>query len=398
MLDNYIGEIRYKAQELGLSFDQVRFSKRDKDFFHELEAFGLPSRFVHWSFGGGYKYSKNAWEKLGEITLETVLVTMPPQAYLLDTNSELQDKSVIAHVYGHADFFKHNYLLSHAHKDMLNKASIHSETIEQYEKKYGKAEIEKLLDSCLVVCSHTDVFSSDGLPYFLLEKAPLDDHEAGLLDMMITESKYFSQLGRNRIINEGWASLIEDMIMQSLVSKADWVEYCISKAGVLTQPKLDVNPYTLGIAVWKAIKEKYGFAKCLDVRRDYEDLLFVDEFLTEDVCRESNLYTYRESADKKQVVIEDTSLDKVKERLIAGIDSRVPVIKPFEESKSKLVLQHEQDVRGGLDEKVMPSFMGAVYRLWKNDISLKAKVYDPGPLKLKEKTYSYTKEGFRKHG
>src|SRR5438270_13257752 len=41
-------------------------------------------------------------------------------AYLLEANAEVDQKLVMAHVYGHCDFFKNNFYFSHTNRRMID--------------------------------------------------------------------------------------------------------------------------------------------------------------------------------------------------------------------------------------------------------------------------------------
>ena len=53
---------------------------------------------------------------------ELVINTNPSLAFLLENNSTLENKMVIAHVLGHTDFFKHNLYFGHTSRQMVESA------------------------------------------------------------------------------------------------------------------------------------------------------------------------------------------------------------------------------------------------------------------------------------
>ena len=70
-------EIRLKqdARELGLSFDEVIFRLVPPEEIRDIAAFGLPNRYIHWVFGGQYKYLDNMEKKEKMSIQELVLNT-----------------------------------------------------------------------------------------------------------------------------------------------------------------------------------------------------------------------------------------------------------------------------------------------------------------------------------
>gem|GEM_PF-6921847 len=67
---------------------------------------GAGKRFFHWSFGQDYHRIKLYHSlRLGKI-YELVFFSNPCLAFLLESNSPLENKLVVAHVAAHSDFLK----------------------------------------------------------------------------------------------------------------------------------------------------------------------------------------------------------------------------------------------------------------------------------------------------
>ena len=69
---------------------------------------GFPTRYPHWRFGMEYLEMQKSYEYGLSKIYEMVINTDPSYAYLLDNNLLVDQKLVMAHVYGHVDFFKNN--------------------------------------------------------------------------------------------------------------------------------------------------------------------------------------------------------------------------------------------------------------------------------------------------
>src|SRR5438128_11697882 len=87
---------------------------------------------------------------------EMVINTNPSYAFLMEMNNLLQQTFVVAHVFGHTDFFKNNAYFQHTSRRMIDKVSIHAERIAKYEFEHGKAEVEHFLDAVLSIQEHVD--------------------------------------------------------------------------------------------------------------------------------------------------------------------------------------------------------------------------------------------------
>jgi stage V sporulation protein R len=150
-------ELRELAQRLGLDFFEVIFEVVPQDIMSEIAAYGLPTRARHWSYGKVY----NRLRVHGQMGLskiyEIVLNNNPAYAFLLDTNSEVANLLVIAHVYAHSDFFKQNVYFGPTNRDMVNVAVEHALRIDEYIDRYGLDRVERLMDIAFAIDRHLDV-------------------------------------------------------------------------------------------------------------------------------------------------------------------------------------------------------------------------------------------------
>jgi len=168
------------ARERGLSFDPVYFRMTDSDEIAEVASMGLPNRFIHWYWGGAYKELVLQQNKELFSILELVLNTTPSHAFLRRANTYLQNVLVIAHVYGHVDFFRNNHWFAKSNKNMLNQAEAHARQIRKYESLYTREKVEALLDALLTVAGTVNAFERSSterrkrVVYYLEEKAPLE--------------------------------------------------------------------------------------------------------------------------------------------------------------------------------------------------------------------------------
>ncbi len=219
-----IRELEGLAHDRGLAFDPVVFQITDSDEIAQVASMGLPNRFIHWYWGGTYKELVMQQTKEVFSILELVLNTNPSHAFLRSTNTYLQNVLVIAHVFGHADFFANNHWYRKSNKNMLNLAEQHARLIRAYEAQYGRDRVEKLLDALLTVATSVNAFERSPqeqrkrLIYYLEERAPLEEFERVLLEAIREEAEYFDIIQRTHIINEGWATFVEAELLNRLLS------------------------------------------------------------------------------------------------------------------------------------------------------------------------------------
>ena len=258
--------IRERARAYGLDFFETIFEVVDYKKINELAAYGgFPTRYPHWRFGMEYEQlSKSAEYGLSKI-YEMVINNDPSYAYLLEGNNLVDQKTVIAHVYAHVDFFKNNYYFSKTNRKMVDAMANHATRVRRYIDRKGIEAVEDFIDTCLSIDNLIDYYSpfierrrasehadEDREPelsrfqakdymesfinpeevlaaqrkkleeqaqkkrafplrperdvmLFLLEHAPLERWEADVLGMIRDEAYYFAPQGQTKIMNEGWA-------------------------------------------------------------------------------------------------------------------------------------------------------------------------------------------------
>ena len=134
---------------LGLDFFDVIFEVVPQDIMSEVAAYGLPTRARHWSYGKVYNRQRVHGQMGLSKIYEIVLNNDPGYAFLLDTNPEIANLLVVAHVYAHVDFFKHNIYFADTNRNMVNTAVEHALRIDEYIDRYGLDRVERVMDIAL---------------------------------------------------------------------------------------------------------------------------------------------------------------------------------------------------------------------------------------------------------
>ena len=262
----------------GLEFDPVVFEMLDYEQMTQIAAYGgFPTRYPHWRFGMEYeRLAKSHRYGLSKI-YEMVVNTNPVYAYLLSSNAMMDQKLVMAHVYGHADFFKNNVWFSHTNRKMMDEAANHATRIRRHIQTQGREQVETFIDACLSIEDLIDPHSpfiarrrSDRdsnrlevsgeqsgvkkiptknymdsfvnpkpfleeqarrmvedqekrhhLPpepekdvlLFLIEHGALQNWQRDILSIIREEAYYFAPQAQTKIMNEGWASFWHSKMM-----------------------------------------------------------------------------------------------------------------------------------------------------------------------------------------
>ncbi|MFD1609388.1 SpoVR family protein [Oceanobacillus luteolus] len=307
-LEYAISEITEIAEGFGLDFYPMRYEICPAEIIYTFGAYGMPTRFSHWSFGKQFHKMKLQYDLGLSKIYELVINSDPCYAFLLDTNSLVQNKMIIAHVLAHCDFFKNNVRFSKTRRDMVESMTTTAERIAAYEMHYGKKEVEDFLDRVLAIQEHVDpslvrteieeddeqeetlerrptpyddLWSLDeekkevrphrerkkfppkpekDLLYFLEQHSrELDDWQRDILTMLREEMLYFWPQLETKIMNEGWASYWHQQIMREMdLTSGEAIEYATLNAGVLQPSRTSINPYYLGIKMFEDIEERYN--------------------------------------------------------------------------------------------------------------------------------------------
>ena len=370
--DRVITRLEGLARDRGLAFDPVIFQMTDSDEIAEVASMGLPNRFIHWYWGGTYKELVTQQSKEVFTILELVLNTAPSHAFLRSSNTYLQNVLVIAHVFGHADFFANNHWYRKSNKNMLNATEQHARLIRSYEAHYGHERIEKLLDALLTVATSVNAFERSAperqkrLIYYLEERAPLEEFERVLLEAIRAESEYFDLIQRTHLINEGWATFIEAELLTRLLTAREWASLSVQ---LCNRPA----PYTIGYTLFKHLRDQEGFARALEVRRFYEDVALIDVALTEDLVRRLDIFVYDPKEKQKSYELQKVKDMLITQKLYKG-EPRIEV--DFASQGRDLLLMHMDEDRK-LESKRLGLFLKSVHTLWRNPVKLRAngKVY-----------------------
>ncbi|MFC3041106.1 SpoVR family protein [Virgibacillus xinjiangensis] len=306
-----IDEITEIASDFGLDFYPMRYEICPADIIYTFGAYGMPTRFTHWSFGKQFHRMKLQYDLGLSQIYELVINSDPCYAFLLDTNSLIQNKLIIAHVLAHCDFFKNNVRFSNTRRDMVESMTATAERIAHYEVVHGKDEVEKFLDAVLSIQEHIDpsivrpklpayedeeeelsdpkvktdyddLWDIDEKPaekpkifkkrkqfppkpekdilLFIEEYSrELEDWQRDILTMMREEMQYFWPQLETKIMNEGWASYWHQRILREMdLTSDEVVEFASLNASVVQPSKQQINPYYLGLKIFEDIEERYN--------------------------------------------------------------------------------------------------------------------------------------------
>lgn len=308
------------AKAAGLDTFDTFFELVDYKQLNEIAAYGgFPTRYPHWRWGMEYERLSKSYTYGLSIIYEMVINNDPCFAYLLRANDLVYQKTVIAHVYGHCDFFKNNYWFSKTNRKMLNQMANHATVVRKLINDVGQDDVETFIDCCLSLENLIDIHApfksppkqkeaeDDGRPKpppklkakkymdayvnpseflvqqqqkqdeesqksqsfpeqperdilkFLLDHAPMAGWERRILAMIRDESYYFAPQGQTKILNEGWATYWHSKMMTQLapLSESEIIDYCDHYAGVVASSPGSLNPYKLGVELLRHVERRW---------------------------------------------------------------------------------------------------------------------------------------------
>ena len=155
-LEYAIAEITEIAKGFGLDFYDMRYEICPAEIIYTFGAYGMPTRFSHWSFGKSFHKMKMQYDFGLSKIYELVINSDPCYAFLLEGNSLIQNKLIVAHVLAHCDFFKNNSRFSLTNRNMVESMATTADRISSYEQQYGVDRVESFIDSLLAIQEHVD--------------------------------------------------------------------------------------------------------------------------------------------------------------------------------------------------------------------------------------------------
>ncbi len=142
-------EIEGYAREYGLDFFDTIFEVLDYKTMNEVAAYGgFPVRYPHWRFGMEYEQLSKSYEYGLSKIYEMVINNDPCYAYLLEGNSTVDQKMVMAHVFGHCDFFKNNFYFSKTNRKMIDGMANNAARLRKHVDRHGLDKVEAFIDVC----------------------------------------------------------------------------------------------------------------------------------------------------------------------------------------------------------------------------------------------------------
>ena len=458
--------IKELAESYGLDFYETIFVMCSYEEINMIAAYGgFPTRYPHWRFGMEFLNMQKSYEFGLSKIYEMVINTDPSYAYLMDCNLMVDQKLVMAHVFGHVDFFKNNDWFKATNRKMLDQMANHASKIRRIMDRHGVATVERFIEMCLSLDNLIDPYAAhiqrsreatedeieaaeldEGrvgkLPAkdymephinppaflraqrerkaadlaqmksfpesperdvlgFLLKHGDLTRWQVECLQIVREEAIYFAPQGQTKIMNEGWATYWNTKLMtEHILSDAEVIDYADHHSGTVATRPGQLNPYALGVALWRHIEERWdkgqfgkewmdcddpeeqrrwdtgamlGREKIFEVRRTHNDISFLDTFVTEDFVRQHGMFTTEYDPRSKRWVVDSREFRKVKQQVLHMLASRgtprIYIIDANAHNRGELLLDHPHE---GLDIQLdwASQVLGNLATVWGRPVHL----------------------------
>lgn len=149
-LKKLLPEIYRKVSEFGCDFHPTVVEMLTYDEISEIAAYGgFPVRYPHWKWGMEYEELQRGYMHGMHRIYEMVVNCNPVYLYCLDSNTLVDNVTVVAHALGHADFFKNNIYFGQTSQNMMNELANHGTRIRKYMSRWGKERVTEFIDYVL---------------------------------------------------------------------------------------------------------------------------------------------------------------------------------------------------------------------------------------------------------
>ena len=237
--------------------------------------------------------------------------------------------------------------------------------------------------------------------YFLMQNAPLPEWQIDIMGILRDEMYYYAPQGQTKIMNEGWASYWHSKMMtEKIATDEEIVDYSVHNSGTIALHQGRLNPYRLGLFLFLDIEDRWnkgkfgkeydecddlvkkkawdkklglGRAKIFEVRQMYNDLTFIDAFLTKEFCQTNKIFQYEYNKDWNWYQISSQEFQEIKNTLLFQLTNMgQPIIELDDanwDNKNELLLRHKYN-GVVLDKDYAFDTLKNLFKLWTRPVNI----------------------------
>ena len=240
---------------------------------------------------------------------------------------------------------------------------------------------------------------------YLLDHARMEDWQADCLSIIREEAYYYAPQGMTKVMNEGWATYWHSKLMTThFLDSSEVIDYADHHSGTVHMPPGGFNPYKIGVELFRDIEDRWnkgkfgreyeesdrlgekqrwdkglglGREKIFEVRKMYNDVTFIDEFMTDEFIDKHRYYQYGKDPHTGQLRIVSRDPDRIRQSLMYRLTNMgrpfIYVVDGNYANRGELYLAHQHN---GLDIEIKfaVATLKNLYEVWKRPCHLQARI------------------------
>ncbi len=249
--------------------------------------------------------------------------------------------------------------------------------------------------------------TEDLLRFIIDNSRVLSEWQKDILELLRKQGRYLWPHVKTKYMNEGFATWWHETTMRKLFNEGfmtseEHAEYNYTNSFVKAKNPFSMNPYLIGSEMWYDIIDRWdkgrfgdeyeeepdmekkrnwdtgamlGKEKMHETLRTCNDWFFMQNFLTNELVRELELYVYVLKKDfmTEKVVITDKQKEEIRNLIIKSFShSGIPKIL-VQDGRRELHLEHEH-IGMDLDAEYTQKTMEHIAYLWGDKVHLSTKV------------------------
>jgi stage V sporulation protein R len=208
-------------------------------------------------------------------------------------------------------------------------------------------------------------------------------------------------------MNEGWASYWHTTLMTKHgLTDSEVIDYADHHSGTVATSPQRLNPYKLGIELFRDIEERWnrgqfgeeyercddyetrlrwnrdaglGKEKIFEVRRVHNDITFIDTFLTPEFCAKHRMFSFAFNEASENYEIASREFLKIKQQLLENLTNHgrpfIYVVDANYRNRGELYLEHKY--RGvELKQDYARDTLANLHKLWARPVHLESVIDD----------------------
>ncbi|MBC7785700.1 MAG: SpoVR family protein, partial [Burkholderiales bacterium] len=242
---------------------------------------------------------------------------------------------------------------------------------------------------------------------YLIENARLEDWQADCLAIIREEAYYFAPQGMTKVMNEGWATYWHSKLMTThFLESSEVIDYADHHSGTVHMPPGGFNPYKIGVEMFRDIEDRWnkgkfgpeydradqlgekgrwdkglglGREKIFEVRRLYNDVMFIDEFMTDEFIDKHRYYQYGRDPHTGQLRIVSRDPQRIRQSLMYRLTNLgrpfIYVVDGNYANRGELYLAHQHN---GMDIEIKYAVetLKNLHKVWQRPCHLQARIDD----------------------